>query len=80
MSKPMTAPVCAPIDGVEDAFVETMVKQAMAAEFAAATGMTIAETWPHVEATFESGAIDEPITIEGAVQAVRDELEYWGEE
>ena len=73
-------PVVAEMPDVEPVLVKAMIQQAMCKAYAVAADLDQSEAYNAMIATWESGMIEEPITMQGALDAVADDLSYWGEE
>jgi hypothetical protein len=75
---------CAPVDGVDPVFLPHILKGAMACRFCRAVGpqMSLSQGYDAAVATWETEWPDDPSprTFEAAMQAVDDELSYWGED
>lgn len=72
----------APMNGVATIFVRQILLQAMAYEYAKATGDSIEDMMPAARATWntEWDSDPEPRTIEHAIEAARSDLQHWDEE
>jgi hypothetical protein len=76
-------PVCAPVEGVDPAFVPQMIKQAMAVHYCKRVpGLSLDEGMEAAQATWETewGSDPEPRTFEAAIDEVDGDLEHWGDE
>jgi hypothetical protein len=69
----------APMEGVATIFVRQLLLQAMAAEYARATGDSIEELMPAARATWDTDWETDPAprTIKAAIEAAQSDLEHW---
>ncbi|MCI1143181.1 hypothetical protein MOP88_14120 [Sphingomonas sp. WKB10] len=69
----------APMEGVATIFVRQLLLQAMATEYAKATGESIHDMMDAARATWDTDWETDPAprTIEAAVEAARSDLEHW---
>lgn len=72
----------APMDDVEPVFVRQMMLQAMAAEYAKATGESLEDMMSAARATWDTEWETDPAprTIEAAISEAQADLECWDEE